>query len=65
VAVPVSLFVAIYMSEYAGARVRAFAKPVLEILAGIPTIVYGFFALSVFGPLLRDHGAIGFSRAKN
>ncbi|MEM7397454.1 MAG: phosphate ABC transporter permease subunit PstC [Pseudomonadota bacterium] len=56
VAVPVGLFAAIYMSEYAGARVRAFAKPVLEILAGIPTIVYGFFALSVFGPLLRDLG---------
>jgi phosphate transport system permease protein len=44
------------MSEYAGSRVRAIAKPVLEILAGIPTIVYGFFALSVFGPLLRDLG---------
>lgn len=56
VAVPVGLFAAIYMSEYAGSRVRAFAKPVLEILAGIPTIVYGFFALSVFGPLLRDMG---------
>ena len=56
VAVPVGLFAAIYMSEYAGSRVRAIAKPVLEILAGIPTIVYGFFALSVFGPLLRDLG---------
>ena len=56
VAVPVGLFAAIYMSEYAGSKVRAFAKPVLEILAGIPTIVYGFFALSVFGPLLRDVG---------
>ena len=56
VAVPVGLFAAIYMSEYAGSKVRAFAKPVLEILAGIPTIVYGFFALSVFGPLLRDLG---------
>lgn len=56
VAVPVGLFAAIYMSEYAGSKVRAFAKPVLEILAGIPTIVYGFFALSVFGPLLRDIG---------
>jgi phosphate transport system permease protein len=56
VAVPVGLFAAIYMSEYAGSKVRAFAKPVLEILAGIPTIVYGFFALSVFGPLFRDLG---------
>jgi phosphate transport system permease protein len=56
VAVPVGLFAAIYMSEYAGSKVRAFAKPLLEILAGIPTIVYGFFALTVFGPLLRDLG---------
>jgi phosphate transport system permease protein len=57
VAVPVGLFSAIYMSQYAGPKVRAFAKPVLEILAGIPTIVYGFFALVTFGPLLRDAGA--------
>ena len=51
VAVPVGLFAAIYMSEYAGPRVRTFSKPVLEILAGIPTIVYGFFALVTFGPV--------------
>ncbi|MGE0628544.1 MAG: phosphate ABC transporter permease subunit PstC [Hyphomicrobiaceae bacterium] len=57
VAVPVGLFAAIYLSEYAGPRFRAFAKPVLEILAGIPTIVYGFFALITFGPLMRDIGA--------
>ncbi|HUU65667.1 MAG TPA: phosphate ABC transporter permease subunit PstC [Methyloceanibacter sp.] len=57
VAVPVGLFAAIYMSEYAGPRVRTFSKPVLEILAGIPTIVYGFFALVTFGPFLRDTGA--------
>lgn len=57
VAVPVGLFAAIYMSEYAGPKVRTFSKPVLEILAGIPTIVYGFFALVTFGPLLRDAGA--------
>jgi phosphate transport system permease protein len=56
VAVPVGLFAAIYMSEYAGPKVRTFSKPVLEILAGIPTIVYGFFALTTFGPLLRDLG---------
>jgi len=56
VAVPVGLFAAVYMSEYAGSKVRALAKPVLEILAGIPTIVYGLFALSVFGPMLRDLG---------
>ncbi len=57
VAVPVGLFAAIYMSEYAHPKVRATAKPVLEILAGIPTIVYGFFALVTFGPMLRDAGA--------
>lgn len=52
VAVPVGLFAAIYLSEYAGSAVRAFAKPLLEILAGIPTIVYGLFALLTVGPLL-------------
>ncbi|MEQ8822932.1 MAG: phosphate ABC transporter permease subunit PstC [Filomicrobium sp.] len=56
VAVPIGLFAAIYMSEYAGPKLRGFAKPVLEILAGIPTIVYGLFALIVFGPFLRDTG---------
>lgn len=58
VAAPVGLFSAIYMSEYASSRVRMTAKPLLEILAGIPTIVYGFFALVTFGPLLRDLGAL-------
>lgn len=53
-AVPVGLFAAIYMSEYASPRVRSFAKPAIEILAGIPTIVYGLFALVTVGPLLRD-----------
>jgi len=57
VAVPVGLFSAVYMSEYASKRVRLVTKPLLEILAGIPTIVYGFFALITFGPLLRDLGA--------
>ena len=52
VAVPVGLFAAIYLSEYAGSTVRSFAKPLLEILAGIPTIVYGLFALLTVGPLL-------------
>jgi phosphate transport system permease protein len=56
VAVPVGLFAAIYMSEYASRRVRTVAKPLLEILAGIPTIVYGLFALITFGPFLRDAG---------
>lgn len=52
VAVPIGLFSAIYLSEYAGPRVRAIAKPLLEILAGIPTIVYGLFALLTVGPFL-------------
>jgi phosphate transport system permease protein len=52
VAVPIGLFAAIYLSEYASKGVRGFAKPLLEILAGIPTIVYGLFALVTFGPFL-------------
>ncbi|MEM9392236.1 MAG: phosphate ABC transporter permease subunit PstC [Pseudomonadota bacterium] len=57
VAVPIGLFAAIYMSEYASPSVRAVAKPLIEILAGIPTIVYGLFALITVGPLLRDYFA--------
>ncbi len=56
-AVPVGLFAAIYLSEYASRRMRAIAKPLIEILAGIPTIVYGLFALITVGPLLRDYFA--------
>ncbi|WP_420002833.1 phosphate ABC transporter permease subunit PstC [Arenibacterium sp. LLYu02] len=52
VAVPIGLFAAIYLSEYANKTTRAFAKPLLEILAGIPTIVYGLFALLTVGPAL-------------
>ena len=52
VAVPIGLFAAIYLSEYASPAVRAFTKPMLEVLAGIPTIVYGLFALLTVGPLL-------------
>ena len=52
VAVPIGLFAAVYLSEYANGHVRAFAKPLLEILAGIPTIVYGLFALLTVGPAL-------------
>ncbi len=58
VAVPIGIMSAIYMSEYAGNHVRSIAKPLLEILAGIPTIVYGFFALVTFGPFLRDAGGL-------
>lgn len=54
VAVPVGIFAAIYLAEYASKKVRATVKPVLEILAGIPTIVYGLFALITVGPALRD-----------
>jgi phosphate transport system permease protein len=57
VAVPVGLYAAIYLSEYADRRLRAVAKPVIEILAGIPTVVYGFFAALIVGPMLRDSGA--------
>jgi phosphate transport system permease protein len=56
VAVPVGLMSAIYLSEYASARVRSFAKPMLEVLAGIPTVVYGYFAALTVGPLLRGLG---------
>lgn len=50
VAVPIGLMTAIYLSEYAPARVRSIVKPVLEVLAGVPTIVYGFFALTFITP---------------
>ncbi len=53
VALPIGLCVAIYLSEYASARVRAWLKPTLEVLAGIPTVVYGYFALMFMTPLLR------------
>ncbi|WP_439103019.1 phosphate ABC transporter permease subunit PstC [Celeribacter marinus] len=63
VAVPIGLFAAIYLSEYAGPKTRAFAKPLLEVLAGIPTIVYGLFALLTVGPMLvslfGDGGMLG------
>ncbi len=53
VAVPIGLAAAVYLSEYASRRVRNFFKPVLEVLVGIPTVVYGFFALTFMTPLLR------------
>jgi phosphate transport system permease protein len=56
VAVPVGLASAIYMTFYADPRVRAVAKPMLEILAGVPTVVYGFFAALVVAPLIRGWG---------
>ena len=54
VAVPLGLLSAIYLAEYASPRVRRILKPVLEILAGIPTIVFGYFALTFFTPLLKE-----------
>ena len=56
VAVPVGLMSAIYLAEYASRRLRSIAKPLLEILAGIPTVVYGFFAALVVAPAIRDAG---------
>ena len=56
VAIPFGLASAIYLSEYAHPRTRAFLKPTLEILAGIPTVVFGYFALVFVTPLLRDIG---------
>ncbi len=56
VAVPIGLMAAIYLSEYAGKPFRAVAKPLMEILAGVPTVVYGFFAALVVAPLIRSLG---------
>ena len=56
VAVPIGLLSAIYMSEYAGTRFRSIAKPILEVLAGIPTVVYGFFAALTVAPFFRATG---------
>jgi phosphate transport system permease protein len=62
VAAPIGLLAAIYLSDYAGPRVRAIGKPALEVLAGIPTVVYGFFAALTVAPFVRDAGtAIGLS----
>jgi phosphate transport system permease protein len=64
VAVPVGLFSAVYLAEYAHRSFRAWTKPFLEVLAGIPTVVYGFFAALTVGPTLRGWGdAIGLSVA--
>jgi phosphate transport system permease protein len=64
IAVPVGLFSAIYLAEYADRRFRSVVKPVLEVLAGIPTVVYGFFAALTVGPALRGMGeAVGLSVA--
>lgn len=54
VATPIGLMVAIYLSEYAPQRVRGFLKPILEVLAGIPTVVYGYFAVTFMTPVLQS-----------
>jgi phosphate transport system permease protein len=59
VAVPVGLFTAIYMAEYVRPEIRKVLKPLLEILAGIPTVVYGFFAALTVAPLIRRWGEMG------
>lgn len=56
VAAPVGLMSAIYLAEYAGKKFRAVAKPLLEILAGVPTVVYGFFAALTVAPAIRSMG---------
>ena len=58
VAVPVGLMIAIYLAEYASPNLRSWAKPTIEVLAGIPTIVYGVFALMVIGPFFKMIGEI-------
>ncbi|MEM6974044.1 MAG: phosphate ABC transporter permease subunit PstC [Pseudomonadota bacterium] len=64
VAVPVGLFAAIYLADFASAKTRSWAKPLLEILAGVPTVVYGYFAAITVAPALRDFGsAVGLSIA--
>lgn len=59
VCVPFGLGTAIYLSEYAGSRTRSILKPVIELLAGIPTVVYGFFALTFVTPLLQRNWPFG------
>lgn len=58
VALPVGLMSAIYLSEYASPRMRGWCKPVLEVLAGIPTVVYGYFAIMAIAPAMRALGAM-------
>ena len=58
IAGPMGVYSAIYLAEYAGTTKRAILKPALEILAGIPTVVYGFFAAIVIAPMLRDAGLL-------
>ena len=66
VAIPLGLMCAIFLTQYAHAKVRAWMKPILEILAGIPTVVYGYFAALTVAPAVRDFGiSIGVSSASS
>jgi phosphate transport system permease protein len=66
VAIPLGLMSAIYLTQYAAPRVRAVLKPLLEILAGVPTVVYGYFAAITVAPAVRDLGlALGISSASS
>jgi phosphate transport system permease protein len=66
VAIPTGILTAIYLTEYASQRFRAFVKPALEILAGIPTVVYGFFAVLTVAPAVRAFGqALGLEASPN
>ena len=66
VAIPVGILSAIYLTEYSADRFRAVVKPLLEILAGIPTVVYGFFAVLTVAPLIRSLGlSLGIEAAPN
>src|SRR5439155_6070548 len=66
VAVPLGLMSAIYLTQYAAPRVRAWLKPILEILAGVPTVVYGYFAALTVAPVVRDFGlSIGIGSASS
>jgi phosphate transport system permease protein len=56
VAIPIGLYAAIYLTEYAHPKFRAMVKPLLELLAGIPTVVYGFFAVLTVAPAMRNFG---------
>ena len=66
VAIPLGLMSAIFLTQYAPARLRSWLKPILEILAGVPTVVYGYFAALTVAPAVRDFGlAIGLSSASS
>ena len=66
ISVPLGVAAAIYLNEFAPRRVRAVAKPVLEILAGVPTVVYGFFAILTVAPAIRSFGdSLGLDIAPN